>query len=450
MAKKRDEFTLGLWVIAVVVLLVAVVIFIGGRRWGQTYRRYTVRFPVTYALPDEIKAGAHIYCGGALVGRVYRAALQQVNEKGDRPAALWAYFEVGISEVVELRSDCSIVARGPLLGGGGKLIIKDPGRTGRVIQEGGLISGASAGSFNEALDFINAELDPDNPIGLLAMVKTQLDAGDADSILAKVHASLDDLNAITRNVSRQVNPAQREVLISKLHTVLDNINATTSELRAQVQPGTEGTLLAKVHTALDRVNTGLQEAKDMLAEDRVPIRETLQTLQRTADLVEHRIAGPVAAELDLANTRSLLNRVHASLEKIDESLVDLRTISDRSKTLVVLNEDRINRLMMNLGETAAHLKSASKDLRRNPWRLLYRPSLEETRQLNVFDAAREFAEAAARLDDSATQLAALAKSHGGGVPADSPQLAEIRKRLEQTFEDYVRAEQALWKQLDVR
>ena len=29
-------------------------------------------------------------------------------------------------------------------------------------------------------------------------------------------------------------------------------------------------------------------------------------------------------------------------------------------------------------------------------------------------------------------------------------LAEIRQRLQQTFEDYVRAEEALWKQLDVR
>jgi uncharacterized protein YPO0396 len=118
--------------------------------------------------------------------------------------------------------------------------------------------------------------------------------------------------------------------------------------------------------------------------------------------------------------------------------------------VVVLNEDRLNQLMLNLNETAVHLKSAGKDLRRNPWRLFYRPSLEETKQLNIFDAAREFAEAASRLDDSATQLSALMKSHDGTVPADDPDLAKIRERLKQTFEDYTRAEEALWKQLDVR
>jgi ABC-type transporter Mla subunit MlaD len=241
----------------------------------------------------------------------------------------------------------------------------------------------------------------------------------------------------------------REVLMAKLHALLDNINATTAQLRSEVQPQADGTLLAKVHAALDKANTGLAEVTEMLAEDREPVHETLQSLQRTAGLVEHDIVGPIASELDLANTRSLLNQVRASFEKIDGTLADLQVVTGQAKTIVLLNEDRANRLMMNLSETASHLKSAAKDLRRNPWRLLYRPSLEETRQLNIFDAAGEFAEAAARLDDSATRLSALMKSHDGAIPADNAQLVEIRKRLTQTFEDYVRAEEALWKQLDV-
>ena len=238
--------------------------------------------------------------------------------------------------------------------------------------------------------------------------------------------------------------------MGKLHALLDNLNATTAELRAQVQPDADGTLLARVHTALDSANASLSEVAEMLAEDRGAVHETLQSVQRTADLLEHKIAAPIASELDLANARSLLNQVHASFDKINASLADLHTVTDRTRDLVTLNEDRVNQVMMNLSETAAHLKSASKDLRRNPWRLFYRPSEEETKQLNIFDAAREFSEAASRLDDSARQLAALTESHDGGIPADDAQLAEIRQRLQQTFEDYVRAEETLWKQLDVR
>jgi chromosome segregation ATPase len=365
-------------------------------------------------------------------------------------SSLWAYLDIEIDRIVELRSDCSIVARGLLLGGGGKLVIKDPGHRGAALSDGAVIDGASSGSVDEAIETLNAELDPRNPAGLLMSIKAQLDSADVNSILGKVHSSLNDLNAVTHSLARQLQPNERDALLSKVHAALDNINATTRELREQVRAEADGMLLAKVHSALDAVNHSLLEVSGVVEENRPTIRETLLAVQQTADTVEHRIAEPIASELDLANARSLLNRLHSSFEKINTSLADFEVISERAKTVVVLNEDRLNQLMLNLNETAVHLKSAGKDLRRNPWRLFYRPSLEETKQLNIFDAAREFAEAASRLDDSATQLSALMKSHDGTVPADDPDLAKIRERLKQTFEDYTRAEEALWKQLDVR
>ena len=449
MAKQRNYFSLGLWVLAVLALFFAALIFIGGRQWGRAYRAYTLRYPVTFALPDEIKPGAQIYCGGTPVGRVEGIKLRAVE--GQAPASsLWAYLDIRVNRIVELRSDCSIVARGLLLGGGGKLIITDPGRGGPVLDQGAVIDGAPSGSVDAAIDALNAELDPRNPAGLLSTIRAQLDPADVHGILGKVHGSLDDLNAMTRSLARQFEPAERDALLAKLHAVLDNVNAATGQLREQMQAGGDATLLAKVHAALDRVNRSLTGVSGMVEENRPTIREALQAVQRTADTIEHGVAEPIASELNLANTQSLLNQLHRSFEKINVSLADVEVMSDKAKTVVVLNEDRFNQLMMNISETAAHLKGAAKDLRRNPWRLFYRPSLEETKQLNIFDAAREFAEAASRLDDSATQLSALMKSYGGNIPADDPDLAEIRTRLEQTFEDYARAEEALWKQLDVR
>jgi ABC-type transporter Mla subunit MlaD len=260
---------------------------------------------------------------------------------------------------------------------------------------------------------------------------------------------LDDLNEVTGHVARQVNPDQREALMNKLHLVLDNVNATTASLRAEMATTTEGVLLAKVHDALDSVNRGLAEVTGMLEENRPVVHETLLGVERTTRTLEHEIAAPIAAELNRENVRSLLAQLHMSFELINTSLADIQEVSSRARTIVTLNEDRFNRLITDVSETAVHLKSASKDLRRNPWRLFYRPSLEETKQLNIFDAAREFAEAAARLDDSAARLDALIKLHGGQVPADAPELAEIAGRLKETFEDYTQAEEALWKQLDV-
>ena len=103
----------------------------------------------------------------------------------------------------------------------------------------------------------------------------------------------------------------------------------------------------------------------------------------------------------------------------------------------------------NLKETSDHLKAASKDIRRSPWRLLYQPSVEEADQINVFDAAREFSEAATRLDDAVMRLQAVSDSGQLSAP-DDPQLLEILGQLEETFAAFSEAEAALWEQLEIK
>ncbi len=450
MAKQSSYFALGLWVIGVFVLFFAALIFIGGQHWGRDYRSYVVRYPVTFALPDEIKPGAPVFCGGAGVGRVTDIELRTDSPAGDEPV-LAAWLTVEVDEIIKLRSTCRIVARGPLLGGSGKLVITHPGEGGELLGAGARIDGTAAGSFDAALDMLNTELDARNPTGLLVAVKSQLDPNDMRSLIAKLHTSLDDLNRTTAGLARNMDDLEQETLMRKLHLILDSVNATTAALRDQVldRGGDEATLLAKVHAALDALNQGLSQASGVLTDNRPVIHDTLLGIQRTTDTVEHGIVGPVAEELNRQNVGSLLAELHTSFERMNTSLANVEELSGRARTLVTLNESRFNRLMEDASETAVHLKSASKDLRRNPWRLFYRPSLQETKQLNIFDAAREFSEAAARLDDSATRLAALAETYSGSVPADAPELADIVERLRQTFDDYAQAEEALWKQLDV-
>jgi hypothetical protein len=95
------------------------------------------------------------------------------------------------------------------------------------------------------------------------------------------------------------------------------------------------------------------------------------------------------------------------------------------------------------------LRLASEEIRLAPWRLMYRPSPAESREMTVFEAARSFAQAATYLDDvSARMEAILAK----GVPAtpgsvEEAELREIRDTLRSAFERYQRAEQFLFEKL---
>jgi hypothetical protein len=449
MAKKHDAFRLGLTVILIFVLFFAVVLFLG-RGWQTGERtRFTVLFPHTLNLP-LLEEGGDVLAYGQIVGTILSLDSNVPDDKGTGKAArkptLCLKVTAEVKKEVGLREDCRIVAEGPVLGGRGYLRITDRGSSEKPIDPNVPVYGGASG-FSAAVDALTAEIDERNPQSLMAQIKHELNPEDVTSLTAKLHRSMDDLNTLTRAVAVQMNPAEKDALVTKLGSILDNLNLTTGYLRGELTPGREGVALAKVQAALDALNQGLAETVAMLQENRPHVTSALASVDHAAATVDTGIAGPIARELDTTNPEGLLAQVHDSFGKLNRSLADLNVVSDKGRTLIVLNEQRFDRLMANVKETSDHLKAAAKDLRRNPWRLLYRPGPEETRQADILDAARAFSEAAGLLDDSATQLQALAASRGGEVPEDDPTLAELRAKLQATFEKFQTAEQTLWKQL---
>ena len=114
---------------------------------------------------------------------------------------------------------------------------------------------------------------------------------------------------------------------------------------------------------------------------------------------------------------------------------------------MAVNRENIDEIIDNMGQVAANLKSASKEIRRNPWRLLYRPKKGELRSQDIHDAARAFSNGAAQLDQALAKLKGLAATHPDGVPKDDPQLKKIAEQIKETFEKFTDAEKALWKEL---
>lgn len=445
--KRRDTFRLGLAVIVIFSLFVGVLLFIGGG-WKRDPRvPFVVRFRHTLTLP-LLEEDAEIIGFGLVVGKVKELSeVEDVDpEKASAGPTLFLEIHGEINESVGLRQDCRIVAEGPPLGGRGYLRVVNRGASPERIDPGRPVYGGTSG-FAAALDAISAELDEKNPDGILWYVKHQLDPDSAESVIAKLHRSLDDVNALTLAIALQTDARRKDAVIAKMNMVLDNLNLTTGYVRDQVTPGHEDMALAKIHEALDSLNSGLAEVAAMLQENRPHVTGAMRSIERTAATLDTGIAAPIAGELDKSNPQSILGRVHTSFERVIQSLEDLNLVTDKTKRLVVLNSERFSGLIENVKEASDHLKATSKDLRRNPWRLLYRPSLEETKELNIFDAAREFAEAAGRLDDSATQLRALLESREGAVPADDADLAKIRAHLQETFEKFQAAEKSLWQQL---
>lgn len=444
MSSNRNAFHLGLVLLTFLALGIGVLVFLAPRGRGDF--DLLVRFP-HHQVTTTLIAGSEVVCGGMTVGKVKSITLQEMQDPADGRPELFTVAAVRVQSSIDLREDCRIAPEGPLLGGAGRLVILDRG-LGRTLTAGQTVEGQVAADFAGLTRMLAAQLDVRDPTSLLAVLKSQLDASDPGSLLAKIHTSLSDINAVTTSIRAEFDPGQRAALLAKLHSILDNVNVMTCLLRGEVDRSSDLALVARVHAALDRLDRGLATVVELLEDNREPITETITNVRNTSRILETQIAARIAAQLDTAQAAGLLAKVHVAVDRLGGSIEDMNVITAEARQTVVLNRDGVNAIVANFKETSDHLKAASKEIRRNPWRLFYQPTIEEAEQANVFDAARAFAEAATRLDDALLRVQAL--SQAGGTPVGDKQLTLIRDQLQQTFSQFNRAEAALFEQLKIR
>jgi len=98
---------------------------------------------------------------------------------------------------------------------------------------------------------------------------------------------------------------------------------------------------------------------------------------------------------------------------------------------------------------SANLSAAAKEIRRNPWRLMHRPTDAQSEQETFYDAVRAFGEGAGQLRDAIARLDALSKSQEEISSAD-PTLKQVLASLQTSFEKFGRAETALWEKMSGR
>ena len=100
-------------------------------------------------------------------------------------------------------------------------------------------------------------------------------------------------------------------------------------------------------------------------------------------------------------------------------------------------------MIASLKETGDNLKFGTAEIRRSPWRLLYKPSAGEMANLNLYDAARQFADGAGDLSDAAT---ALRDALNAGDASDTD-LQKLIEKLDKSFANFSSVEADLWKKV---
>lgn len=132
------------------------------------------------------------------------------------------------------------------------------------------------------------------------------------------------------------------------------------------------------------------------------------------------------------------------VKNLDATSAAVASAASRLDAILASGQPLVARTLASLETTAAQLKLASIEIRRSPWRLLYRPTDRELETENLYDSARSFALAADSLDSAAQSLSALRQA----TTADPADLEQMLDHLRQLFGRFQQAEQQFWQSLD--
>ena len=387
--KTYDEVKAGIFIIGCLIAAMAVIIWLGGAGLFSSGQEVVFYLPADQG-STGVDIGSFVTVNDANIGQVTSVEPDWANSRT-------LYF-AEIEPEANLRSD------------------------GRLEVSSGLV-----GASNVVITFIGSDkappADADNP----AMLYIGGFAG-----------AIKDLKIVAEQLKNEMDRESSEALLAKIHVITDDlVNASESarhigrNLEIETDPAHENSLATKLHTSADDLNEMTTDAKPKLKKTMSSVVEVTDKLRGYTDN-------------ELAEIFLDIRKASTEIYKVAQ---DFAIVSGEAKGIMLVNRERIDETLDNISIVSANLKAASKDIRRNPWRLLYQPDDDELQSQNIYDAARAFSNGAEQLDQAILKLAGLAKIYPDGIPAADKQLIKIRQQLIDSFTRFNEAEQSLWEEL---
>jgi ABC-type transporter Mla subunit MlaD len=228
-----------------------------------------------------------------------------------------------------------------------------------------------------------------------------------------LNQALSRLSEVVDNQFNKDNPdsllARVLETVGELKTASEGIAKIVADIKPEMDPKQPGTILANV-------------------------KQTSRHLADTSETVDQYVQadlGPVIVKI-----RKISTSILETAENLDVS-------SEKVKILLTANSDGINEMVHNMTAVSANLKAASAEIRRNPWRLFYKPDEQKMRSVNLYDAARAFDDGANQLNHAVTKLKAI-QAMAPEDPAAEKELQRIRQHLLDSFDRFKKVEQTLW------
>lgn len=416
--KQRSELITGLFVLGAIIAGVAVLVWLGSV--GQFAPR---GHEVVFSWPFEngatgVEVGSVVRLGGKEIGRITQITADVENHRT-------LYWSVLKDNDYPIHQDAVAQASEPFIGTGG-LVLTSPG------------------SKNTPL------ADAKTPIPLCLGVSPLVQQASAkmgfedkqrqefQQAMAEIASAAKHINTVSAALEAELTPANNQGLLAQIKLIVGQVNkaadsilAVAASLQNETDRAKADSLLAKVLASADSLKTFSADLSAMLQHVRPDIEQT------TAAISEY--------------TRRDVGQLMADFKKVNTELLavmgDFHAVSSAAREMVVLNKDNIQSAIDDLKSMGENLSAASKEIRRNPWRLMQKPTEKDIRTQNIYDSIRAYSEAAGQMEDALAKLNALRQTKPEGLAADDPDLLKMRGYLEDSFKKLRNVEEAMWKEL---
>jgi flagellar hook-basal body complex protein FliE len=398
--KKKNEVAVGLTVLAVLVMTIYIVVTLAD--WSSlftTQQELTVRLPYKTGLKG-LGQGSPVHLGGVKIGCISDAGIFESEAKAEGRNDVFVFFTMKLPQQYQLRTDCLLAPQSNVLGGQVVLSIDDLGQDGELIRDGQVTDLKLASTLMNAL---KSEFDPNDPESLLGRVKSEFTKENENSVIAHLK------NAVSK---------------------LDKSMSAISELLPQN--------LQKLDATLEAAHAAIEQMKTVVNDERID--KIMHNLTETSSNLK-------LATSKLDNTISVVSDLfQQELKKIDATLETAHAAIKHMKTVV--KDERIDKIMHNLTETSSNLKLATQEIRRAPWKLLYKPGKKEFRIQALVDSAGTFASGAETLDSTSLRLRRLMDEMNVSQDVDKERIDAMLIELEDSFNQFQKAEKKFWEELE--
>jgi len=380
MHKNRNALLAGLFMLCSIVLIIGVVVGVRGFSMEDRVTRQ-VKFTLTDNI-SGLREGDDVRIGGHRVGVVKSIRLEKTAE-GVREIIV--RFTVPVS--ADIRRDAHIAIESSVTG--------------------------------------TANLNIDNFGAGTAIAENDLLTGSPSAFVAIIDAA--------KQLAPNINGAVTEIR----QQTLPRVHETIDKVKTQIDP-----TATKYQTLADRGSEALVNIRDLFGDTKTDFRTTIANLAVSTNAIKERIGG-ILEKVDNSMTKisGSLDSASAALEDIKVTAANVKDISASSRSVLMTNRSKIDGLIASLKTTGDNLKFATAEIRRSPWRLLYKPGAGEMANLNIYDTARQFAEGANDLNDAAGALRDSIKDPG----LSQEELKKLLEKLDKSFARFSEVETQLWK-----